>query len=191
VRGGFEQDPASIPDLVATNQSMSADWQLNKHRVGYRFNRSYQDSRQPGRETSDLINITNGVSVGLALTAALELNFDLGTDSARNRETNRLDRTLRFAPAVSWMMNAGMNLTANLSTTLAGDDAETSRSRNLEFEVQWSYRLAVERGRFRKLQSQLFVRYANRYTNTRDRLFDANNLTRTQILNLGLSFTFF
>ncbi|HET8674509.1 MAG TPA: hypothetical protein VFO63_01880, partial [Blastocatellia bacterium] len=38
VRGGFELDPASVPDQVGTVLGLSADWQIEKWRVGYRLN---------------------------------------------------------------------------------------------------------------------------------------------------------
>ena len=44
--GAFRPD--LIPDQLSLNYNLSADWQFTKWRLGYRFNRSSQDNRQPG-----------------------------------------------------------------------------------------------------------------------------------------------
>ena len=84
-----------------------------------------------------------------------------------------------------------MTWTATISNTIAGDRAQTSGSRNTEFDTQFSYRLAVARGDFKKMQTQAFIRYANRYARTRELLLGSTNLTRVQIVNAGVSVTFF
>jgi hypothetical protein len=180
-----------VPDQMSANQSALADWQFQKARLGYRFNRSFQDNRQPGRERADLRNLINAFSFGLTPHAAIELNLELSLESAKNFETLRTDRANRTGAGVNWRMNSRMNIAANVSTLFAGDVAETSRNRNAEFDLQWSYRFAVEKSRYRKAQGQFFIRYANRYTRALDDVFGFNNLTRLQTFNFGLSFTFF
>lgn len=123
--------------------------------------------------------------------SALDLTFDLNAESSADRASQTTDRTLRFAPTLNWRMTANSALASNCSITLAGDEAGTKRNRNIEFDAQWSYRFGWEKDRFRKAQGQFFIRYANRYARARNRLFDLNDLQKTQIVNLGLSFTFF
>jgi hypothetical protein len=80
----------------------------------------------------------------------------------------------------------------NVSTTGAGDRANTNFRRDADFEVQYSWRfLNLEKSRFRKTQGQFFIRYANRYASASDRLFGFNTFTKLQTFNAGLSFTFF
>jgi hypothetical protein len=189
--GGFEQDPSAIPNLVGTNQSATAEWQFQKWRVGYRFNHSLQDNQQTLRELADLSNLANGFLIGVTVTKSLDLNLDLSRESAHNRETGKTDHTLRLAPAINWRMTNTSALAANLSTSLAGNSFGDSDGRNIEFDLQWSYRFAFGKDRFKKVQSQFFIRYANRYALARDRIFIVNNLNKLQTLNLGLSFTFF
>lgn len=191
INGGFEFAPDAIPDQIGTNQSLGFEWQFTRLRLGYRVNHSLQNNRQLGRELADLLNLTNAVSVGIVTIAALDLNFELGFDSAKNIETGRIDRTLRLSPNVTWRMNPRATLTSSFSTTLAGDAAKTTRNRNHEFDLQWAYQFAAGKEGFKKLQSQAFVRYANRFASSRDNVFNLNNLTKTQTVNIGLSFTFF
>lgn len=191
VNGGFDVDPSTIPDQMSTNQSFLADWQIKRIRFGYRFNRSYQDNRQVGRERADLSNITNGFTFGCSPSSALDLNLDINAESAFNKEADRIDRTFRIAPNVTWRLTQNMTVAALVSATFAGDVTRLSRSRNLEADLQWSYRIGPEKLRMKKTQGQFFVKYANRYAFSRDNVFNTDNLTRLQTLNAGISFTFF
>jgi hypothetical protein len=182
---------SQVPDQLSTNQVAIADWQFQKVRFGYRFNRSFQDNRQLGRERADLRNLINGFTVGVTPGSSLDLNFDVSLESAKNFESGRIDHTNRVGANVNWRMTARSLFAATVSTIFAGDLADTSRSRNAELDLQWSYRFGLERSRYRKVQSQFFIRYANRYTRSRDNVFGLNNLTKLRTLNLGLSFTFF
>ncbi|HXG66218.1 MAG TPA: hypothetical protein VNO70_14040 [Blastocatellia bacterium] len=190
VNGGFE-DPSAVPDQVSAVHDFSSDWQGEKWRLGYKFNRSFQDNRQPGRERADLRNLVNGITYGMTPIPALELNFEVNFDSARNFEQNRTDRTLRFAGGLNWKMSAKATLTMNASNTLLTDVADTTRNRNIEFDTQWLYNFGLERGRFRKFTGQFFIRYANRYARNRDFIQNINDLQKVQTLNTGLSITFF
>ncbi len=191
VNGGFEFEVNAIPNLVGTNQALSADWQIQKWRVGYRLNHSFQNNRQIGSQLADQTNLTNGFSVGISPLPTIDLNLDINAESAGNKEARTIDRTFRIAPGINWRMTPKATFASNFSSTFAGDAADTRGNRSVEFDMQWSYQFAVERDRFRKLQSQFFIRYANRYSRATNSLLIQNDLTKNQILNLGISFTFF
>ncbi len=191
INGGFELAPEAIPNFLGTNQSFSSEWQIDKWRIGYRANHSLQNNRQQGREIADLINFTNAVSFQVNATKSLDVNLELSADNARNIESARTDRLLRLATGINWRVTQRNLVAANLATSFAGDVARTVRNRNAEFDLQWSYQFTLGKERFKKLQGQSFIRFANRYANSRDNIFQLNNLTKAQTLNIGLSFTFF
>ncbi len=191
VNGGFDVDPASIPDLIGTNKTFSADWQIKKLNLGYNINHSFQNNQQPGRELADQRVLVNTGRVGLAVTRKLNLNVDLSAESSKNIESSRIDRTLRLGPGVIWQLTKSMGLTASLSNTIAGDAANTSRNRNTEFDISWTYRFDRGKEGFKKVAGQFFVRYANRYSHSLDRVFLSDNLNKNQSLTANLSFTFF
>lgn len=191
VRGGFEIDRGAIPDQVATSQAFTADWQVQKLRLGYRLNHSLQDNRQPGFAQADLAGLVNGFNIGLAASGALDLGLDINDERADNRGARTLDHTLRLAPTMNWRMNKRMTFASNFSTTRAADEARTKRNRNIEFDLQWTYQFGFERDRLRRLQGQFFTRYANRYAFTRNFLVVQRDLQKTQIVNMGLSLNFF
>ena len=191
VNGGFETDPDAVPDQFSTSQNFSADWQLNKLNLGYNYNRSLTNNQQRGREQSDFLNQTTGLRVGFTPTSKLSLNFDLTRDGSNDLESAKLTRTWRAGPTMIWTFNKHLTWTAGLSNTIAGDRAETNGSRNTEFDTQISYNRGIDRGELKKVQTQLFIRYADRYARSRDLAFQTFNLTRVKIVNAGVNITFF
>ncbi|MFN2511018.1 MAG: hypothetical protein ABR568_06180 [Pyrinomonadaceae bacterium] len=191
VNGGFEIDLSSIPNLFGTNHTFSADWQIKKFTIGYNVNRSLQDNQQTGRELSDQAVLVNSGRFGVAVNSKMNLNVDLSAESSANRETGRIDRTFRLGPGITWQLTQQMGLTANLSNTIAGDAAKTSRNRNTEFDASWTYRFGAGKEGLKKVAGQFFIRYANRFAHAFDRIFVTDSLRKNQTLTANLSFTFF
>jgi hypothetical protein len=191
LNSGFN-DPSQVPDQISESHDFSSEWQFQKWRVTYRFNQSFQDNRQPGRALSDLLNRTQGVTFGLTPRTAFDLNFDLNVESAKNFETAQIDRTLRAGLNTNWRMTPRMTINVTASNTLAGDlERRITRNRSTELDLQWSYQFTRGEVRWRKVQGQFFIRYADRYARTRDLIFGLDNLTRLKTLNGGLNFVFF
>jgi len=191
VNGGFETDPSSVPNQFSPNHNFSADWQFQKVNVGYSYNRSFTNNQQAGREFSDFLSQTNSVRVGFNPTTKLNLNFDFTRDSANDLEGAKLLRTWRVGTTASWTISKAITWTAGISNTIAGDRAQTNGSRNTEFDTQFSYSLGVDRGELKKVQTKMFIRFADRYARSNDSVFQTSNLTRVKIFNAGLNITIF
>ena len=191
VNGGFELDLNSIPNLVGTNQTFTADWQVKKVTWGYAFNHSFQDNRQPTRERADQGVLVNTGRIGWVMSSHLNLNLDLSAESAANKETGRIDRTFRVGPAINWQLTKQMSLTMNLANTVAGDAANTSHSRNTEFDAAWTYRFTRGNEQMKKVSGQFFIRYANHYSHALERLLPSDSLRKVQTLTASLGLTFF
>jgi hypothetical protein len=193
VDGDF-RDLSQVPDQDSFVHSFNAQWQLSdKINFGLRHNQAFQDNKQPGRELSDFASHASGVSVGYNPLKSLNLNFDLGRESQKNFEQPRLDRTFRLGSQIVWQTPFLKNstLSLNFSTTLAGDAANTADSRNADFDAQWAYKFGFGKEKFKKMEAQFFIRYANHYANAIERVFFANNFNKTQSFNTGLTFNFF
>jgi hypothetical protein len=191
VGGGFDQ-PGAIPDQANIVQSFTAEWQIKEVKLAYRLNHSLQDNRASGRERADLQNFTHNGTVGWSPLATLEFNFDLNFEDANNREQARTDRSLRFGATANWQATRRQTFNLTLSTIGAGDLARTSRNFNNELDLQWSYRLSRENeNRFKKVQANYFLRYANRFARVRNFVENVDNLTKLQTFNTGLNFIFF
>jgi hypothetical protein len=129
-----------------------------------------------------------------------DFTFEVNRELLRSRDTNankdkdRTDRTLRYGPGFNWRITPQSTLIANVFDTLGsslGDLSKSSNRRNLGFDTQWSHGFAWERGKYKKLKAQFYVRYANQYARALDFLFGLNTLTRTQTVNTGLNLTVF
>lgn len=188
VNGGF--GPTSIPDLIGTVQTLSADWLIKKFTIGYFVNHSLQNNRQAGRELADQTTTVNGGRLAYLVNSRLNLNLDLSTETSHNIETNRVDRNTRLGPGFIWQLTRHLGIGANLSNTIAGDAARISHSRNTEFDSQLTYRL--ERGEgLKKVSAQFFLRYANHYSHFIEQQFFIDNLSKIQTLTANFSLTFF
>lgn len=190
-----------LPNLISTNHTFSSDWQTEHWRFGYRYNQSLQRNRAEGLLIpATLGNVAHGLSVSWSVTRSLDLTFDVSRenlqslDSNANKDKERNDRTWRYGGTFAWRITQYSALTFNLNDTLGrslGDRSLSSNLRNLGYDAQWSHSFAREQGRLSKVKAQFYIRYANQYSRSLDVLFGFNHLTRSQVLNTGLSFTFF
>lgn len=191
VNGGFEIDPATVPDQISTNQGITADWQFKGWRLAYRANHSFQNNRQNGAQNADLTNLVNGVTVGIVPSPAVDLAVDFNADSAFDKLQATTNRNFTVAPNVTWRVNKKMNFVSNISFNLAGDVANTRNDRNINFDLQYSYQFAKEKDRFRKVGGQFSIKYTNTFARSQNILAAVNDLKKNQTLFTQLSLTFF
>ena len=64
------------------------------------------------------------------------------------------------------------------SGTLAGDVDPFQEARNSEIDIQWAYRLGYSRSEWKRVQTQVSVRYSNRYASIADNQTDLRSLTK-------------
>jgi hypothetical protein len=187
-------DPSQVPDQQTYNQTFNAVWQFSdKFNFSYRSNRAFQDNRQVGRQKADFRSLVNAVSIGTKPFSSLDFDLELAREEHQNLEQPRTNQTFRLGTRLVWrtpfLKNSAFN--ANLSSTLAGDTNNFTDSRNAEFDVQWTYKFGFGTEKFKKMEAQFFIRYANRYGNTIDRIFFVNNFNKSQGFNFGLNFNIF
>lgn len=191
---GEFRELSQVPDQKSYLQSFNAVWQLSdKFNFAYRYNRAFQDNRQSERENSDFRSQVNAFTLGVKPFSKIELDFELSEERQNNIEQIQTDNTFRFSSRTTWQTPFLKNSTfnANISTTFLGNSNKTRESDNIEFDVQWNYRFSFGEKKFKKMETQFFIRYANRYANTIDRIFFANNFNKSQTFNFGLNFNFF
>ncbi len=191
VGGGFEFAPEAVPNQFLTNQTVGLEWTFGKFTAGYGYNRSLTDNEQPTRETADQLNQVHAVRFGFNSGTKFQTTIEVNRESVFEREFNKTSRTTRVATAMTWQIDKRFTWTGNLSHTLAGDAENIGRNRNVEFDTQISFTFGVEKSKFRKVQTQAFVRFADRLAITRDFAAGTRDRTRVQIINAGLTITFF
>lgn len=188
---GEFRDPSQVPDQKSFAQAFSSQWTLSETlSFSYRYSRAFQDNRQPGRERADFRSTVNAFSIGTKPTKDLDLDVEIADEMQNNLEQPRKDKTLRLGTRATWRTAFLKNsvFTSGISFSLAGDTGNQNDARNAEFDLQWSYRFAFGKKKFKKLDTQFFIRYSNRYGNTIDRIQTVNSYNKTQAFNFGLSF---
>ena len=191
INGGFEIDPATIPDLVNTNQTASSTWQFKKFNLGYTYSRSYADNRQADSEAKDQVGWVHGITIGVNPLEILAFNFGLTFDSQQNFELDQVNSTKTLNLGINWQPFKGATFTSDFSQNLAGDAARTNRNRNINYGAQFAYNFNFEKSKFKKFGTQIFVRFADTFARNRDFLNDLNNRTQTKIVTAGMTFNFF
>jgi hypothetical protein len=191
VGGGFEFAPEAIPDQFQTNQTLGLEWTLGKFSFGYNYNRALTDNEQLTRETADQLNQVHAVKFGFNSGARFQTSVELNRESAFEREFNKTSRTWRVGTSMTWQIDKRFTWTGNLTHTIAGDIENIARNRNVEFDTQLAFTFGVEKSKFRKVQTQAFIRFADRLAITRDFAAGTRDRTRVQIINAGITITFF
>ncbi len=188
---GLFADPSQVPDQKNYAQAFNAQWILSeKFTLGYRLSKAFQDNRQFGRERADFRSIVNAFTVGTKPFKSLDLDLDISQEQQNNLEQPRTDNTVRVGARVLWRtpLIKNSSFSSGLSVTLAGDTNDQNDARNAEFDIQWAYSFALGTKKFKKLNTQFFIRYANRYGDTIDRILFVNSHNKTQAFNFGLTF---
>lgn len=191
---GEFNDPSQVPDQKNFAQGFNAQWVLSeKIAIGYRFSRAFQDNQQLGRQNADFLSITHGITVGTKPFADLDLDIEVADEAQTGFEQARTDKTFRLGTRLTWRTAFLKNsaFSGGLSASLAGDTGNLNDARNAEFDIQWTYRFAFGKKKFKKLDAQFFIRYSNRYGDTIDRIFFVNALNKTQAFNFGINFNIF
>jgi len=199
---------AQVPDQVAANHLLTAEWQTQRWRYSYRLTYTAQDNLGGNRGGAKLRNMVHGLTLGFAPHSGFDVSFDLNVervlslDTNLNKDARRADGTLRFGLFANWRPTGRMTVGANLSSTGArslGDLSLTSSNRNTQFDLQWSWRFMGQAqaeqeraAKFRpKLQGQFHVRGAHRFARSRNELQRLDGFNRTSTLSAGLTFTLF
>jgi hypothetical protein len=191
VNGGFEIDPATIPDLMNINQNFSAGWQFKKFNVDYAYSRSFADNRQAASAGNDQLGWVHTTTLTMNPLTSVSFNVGFSFDSQRNFELDTVNETKSANFGLNWRPFKNAALAVEASQALAGDLARTSRNRNINYSGQFSYSFSREKSQFKKLGMQVFARFADAYVRTRDLTNITNQLTRTKILTAGLTINIF
>lgn len=192
--GGQFTSLSHVPDQENHVHGLGAELPITgKIRFSYRFNHVFQDNKQPGRETADFRSSLNSFNVSIDHFENVQIGFELSRESQTSVESSSTDRQWRFGTNLNWqdLVLKNLSFSTNFSATVAGDIANINDSRNLEFDTQFAYRVALGKKKYRKMEAQFFIRYSNRYGSRIDRLFALRDINRFQGFNAGLTINFF
>ena len=186
VNGDF-LSASQIPDQLSTNHVFSAEWQQATWRAGYRFNRSFQDNRQPGRERADLANNVHSIGGQLMPSDRFDLGAEIAFERAENLEFVQRDYTTRIGLQGQWRMAMRSSLLGSLSTTGVRNEADTRDGRQLDFTLQFAQSFVLGRRVQDKPLLQLYFRVSRQTNRLTDVAFGIADQRRAWTANTGLT----
>lgn len=185
---------SEVPDQATRNHNIGLNWQFSqKFGFNYQHQRSLIDNRQVGREKADFRNINHGFSFNFKLFKNLSVSANTGINQIVSFEKPRTDKTFNLGSTITWQnaLFTGSTFSTNFNGTVAGDTNNIFDNRNGSLNLEWSYRKVFGKEGLKKVQTQFFIRYSNRYGNFIDRIFRVNNFNKRQAFNFGLNFNIF
>jgi hypothetical protein len=188
VDSGFSE--SHVPDQVSRNHNASLDWSGGVWRFGYRFNRSEQDNRQPGRERADFETRVHALAGAFGL-ARLDLGFDLSEEDSRSFEFDQRGETRRYGLNLLWRTSDRLTWNGTLVRVRSETDPATDESESWDGDLQLTLRLGPWGGDRHGISSQLHLRYTSSQLNLANPLFGFVEDRRTWALRSGLSLSVF
>jgi hypothetical protein len=190
VDAGFS--PSHVPDQLSRNSTASLGWQLRAATLGYRWNESWQDNRQPGREAADFRTAVHAMSVGLTPGPRVSGSLDVSREVQRAEETGEAQRLSRLGGTVRLQPFARTDVVGAASWAVGRQGEAGPRSRNAEYQLELSRSFDLYRRIDGGTQGRLFMRYAR--TRAVQRLADERDFLDPMIvwtLNAGGAFRLF
>ncbi len=187
--GGFVS-PSQVPNQVNTLHTLSADWNIGRWHAGYSMNHSFQDNRQPGRETSDFSNLAQQLALGLVTLRTMNVTLTFNRESATNLELDQVSHTTRGGLTFNWQVDARNSIDATLNRT-AIRDATAGPSHVAAVNVQYAYAFKFQPARPTGPRLRLFARWTWQSSDALDVLSGAVNVLRNWTLGTGLTLTLF
>jgi hypothetical protein len=149
-----------VPDQMSTNWTASSAWTGGKWSLTYRWNQSFQDNRQTGRERADFRATVQGISLGLTSIAGLTTSLDVGRERQTSIETGASQFIARVGTSLQWQPFGATAFSGSTSYSRAVDPFASQRTRNLELQAEVSQGFNLYRRLESQTQGRVFLRFA-------------------------------
>jgi hypothetical protein len=137
--GGFNE--SHVPDQKNYVYQFSTAWQKSNWSFSYRFQNSFQDNRQPGRENNDFIRNNHVVAFRIAPVRQIDLGTNLNFDLNKNRAINETEIARRLGFNVQLRPFDSLNLRGSYQPSRRFDRADTrlQTQTQISAEVTWRF----------------------------------------------------
>lgn len=181
-----------IPDQISTNATAGLNWSFSRFRVGYQWNRSEQDNRQPSRERADFDSGNNGLTLTFTPVQSVSIGLNLSRDEQHSLEANRRDRTERTGVNLTWRVFGDTAVAANYGKSRSRDDDRTSENNASDSYVEVSSGFSLwQRKAGQPARTRLFLRYADRQAGSFNRTFGTSDERRGWTVTSGVNVNLF
>jgi len=182
VDGGF--GPSHVPDQTNDSHTMGAAWQGSSWGLNYRFNTSFQDNRQEGREAADFLNQTHTVGARYRSGQLFNVSVDLNWDRNERKEDGTITYNRRVGTRAQLRPHRSLSFSGAWSPTRTHDNLDQRLRTSLRASLEATYTLDLGTQR-----AQLFIRAAQQSTRSRDFLRETDDEQRSWTINTGVSLT--
>lgn len=149
-----------VPDQFNRNRTASLQWSTSRLSLGYRWNESWQDNRQVGRERADFRTRVHGVQLGYTGTPRFTPALEGSVERQQLFETGVQQRTSRLGTLWQSQLTRTLAFNGNLTHMWSWDPFAERRTRNLELQGELSQGFTLYRAAEGGTQGRVFLRYA-------------------------------
>lgn len=187
--GGF--DETHVPDQINHLYQASAAWQNRDWSVSYRFQKSYQNNRQPGRETNDFVRTGHVASFRVKpfsfLDLSTNLNYDLNENmGAQETEVSRkLGFSLHIRPVNS------LNLRGAYQPSRTFDRADTRLRTHTQVSLEANWRFQFMKNHSNPPAASLYLRFSKQQNFIDDTFRELPDENMTWTLQSGVTLNLF
>jgi len=181
-----------VPNQYNRVRTAALAWSQSLLNVSYRWNESFQDNRQAGRERADLRTRVHAVQLGLSGFPRVTPALEGSVERQQLFETGLQQRTSRIGTLWQAQLTRTLTFNGNVSQTWSFDPFAQRRARNLELQGELSQGFVLYRAADGGTQGRVFVRYARTRAAFRPLVPDPTIVPQLMwTLNAGSSFRFF
>lgn len=178
------------PDQLNRQASAGLNWSRERWTFGYTLSRSAQDNRQPGRELADFETLGHQAQASLRLGQAFNVTLGLQHNRNSSREKDLTTTTDTGNVGFDWTVRDRWAIAAHYARTLGDDSRELAASADRAVQAQLGYRFAFTTFGH-KLPGQVFVRYSEHASSSRDATFGLAGAGLQRTWGAGLSLSLF
>ena len=156
--GGF--DESHVPDQKNYVYQFSSAWQKSKWSFSYRFQTSFQDNRQPGRENNDFIRNNHTLSFRFAPVSLIDLGTNLNFDLNKNRANNDTEIARRLGFNLQLRPANNLNLRGSYQPSRRFDRADTRLQTQTQISAEATWRFNFLTNLQNPPGASLYVRFS-------------------------------
>lgn len=187
--GGFNE--SHVPDQKNYVYQFSTAWQKSSWSFSYRFQNSFQDNRQPGRENNDFIRNNHVVAFRIAPVRQLDLGTNLNFDLNKNRAINETEIARRLGFNVQLRPFDSLNLRGSYQPSRRFDRADTRLQTQTQISAEATWRFSFLTYMQNPPGASIYLRFSRQETFRMDPFRDEPDENMIWTLQSGITLNLF
>ncbi|MCG8455284.1 MAG: hypothetical protein MI919_03315, partial [Holophagales bacterium] len=187
IDGGFSA--SHIPDQISVDRSASLEIQGSDWQAGYRFARTEQDNRQPGRLTDDFVTEIHTLFGSRPLGPRVDSTLELSRERFSSLGPSTVDATRRLGLALEWRPYPRLSFQLDASWTRLESDPSGSENEDQRADLQGTWRWLDRSSSHRQTSGTVYLRYSWNESDLLDPVFELRDFRSDRRLAAGLTFS--